>query len=138
MKVNEMKGRILKALRECDGQLSGQTLSDLLGISRVSVWKHIQSLKSVGYVIEASAGGYKLISSPDLLLPYEFTELEQEIHYFSEVGSTMDVARELARRGAREGTIVIAESQVHGRGRLSRQWSSPQGAFISLSFCDPG
>ena len=133
-----MKSRILKALRECDGQLSGQTLSDSLGISRVSVWKHIQSLKSAGYIIEASARGYKLISSPDLLLPYEFTELEQEIHYFSEVGSTKDVARELARRGAREGTIVIAESQVHGRGRLSRQWVSPQGGIYFTFILRPG
>jgi len=129
MKVNETKKQILKALRGCGGYLSGETLSEQLGISRVSIWKHIRSLKKDGYVIEASPRGYRLVSSPDLLLPYEFPDLEQRIHYFREIGSTMDVARELARKGAGEGTIVIAEAQAHGRGRLSREWLSPKGGI---------
>jgi BirA family biotin operon repressor/biotin-[acetyl-CoA-carboxylase] ligase len=129
MKVNEMKGQILKALREIGGYLSGETLSSQLGVSRVSIWKHIHSLKKDGYVIEASPRGYRLVSSPDLLLPYEFPGLEQRIHYFSEIGSTMDAARELAKKGAGEGTIVIAEAQTRGRGRLSREWLSPEGGI---------
>ena len=122
-----MKGRILKALRECSGYVSGEKLSQELGVSRVSVWKHIRSLKKDGYIVEASPRGYKLVSSPDLLLPYEFPDIERRIHYFQEIASTMDAARELAKKGADEGTIVIAESQTGGRGRLSRQWVSPQG-----------
>jgi BirA family biotin operon repressor/biotin-[acetyl-CoA-carboxylase] ligase len=129
MKVNETKKQILKALRECGGYLSGETLSNQLGTSRVSIWKHIRSLKEDGYVIEASPGGYRLVSSPDLLLPYEFPGLEQRIHYFPEIGSTMDAARELAKKGAGEGTIVIAEAQTRGRGRLSREWLSPEGGI---------
>jgi BirA family biotin operon repressor/biotin-[acetyl-CoA-carboxylase] ligase len=129
MKVNETNKQILKALRDCGGHLSGETLSNQLGVSRVSIWKHICSLKKDGYVIEASARGYKLVSSPDLLLPYEFLGLEQRIHYFPEIGSTMDAARELAKKGAREGTIVIAEAQTRGRGRLSRDWLSPEGGI---------
>jgi len=129
MKVNETKKRVLKALRGCSGYLSGETLSKQLGISRVSIWKHIRGLKEDGYVIEASSRGYKLISSPDLLLPYEFPGLEQSIHYFRKVGSTMDAARELVKKGAREGAIVIAEAQTLGRGRLSREWLSPQGGI---------
>jgi BirA family biotin operon repressor/biotin-[acetyl-CoA-carboxylase] ligase len=129
MKVNETKKRILKALRERGGYLSGQTLSNQLGISRVSIWKHIRSLKEDGYVIETSPRGYRLVSSPDLLLPYEFPGLEQRIHYFPEIGSTMDAARELAKKGAGEGTIVIAEVQTRGRGRLSREWLSPEGGI---------
>jgi BirA family biotin operon repressor/biotin-[acetyl-CoA-carboxylase] ligase len=129
IKVNEMKGQILKALRECSGYLSGETLSSQLGISRVSIWKHIRGLKEDGYVIEASPRGYRLVSSPDLLLPYEFPDLEQRIHYFPEIGSTMDAARELAKKGAEEGTIVIAEAQTRGRGRLSREWLSPEGGI---------
>jgi len=124
-----MKSQILKALRECSDYLSGETLSEQLGISRVSVWKHIRSLKKDGYVIEASPRGYRLVSCPDLLLPYEFPDLEQRIHYFQEIGSTMDAARELARKGAGDGTIVIAEAQAHGRGRLSREWLSPKGGI---------
>ncbi|HUW46438.1 MAG TPA: biotin--[acetyl-CoA-carboxylase] ligase [Dehalococcoidia bacterium] len=124
-----MKEQILKALRECSDYLSGEILSEQLGISRVSIWKHIRNLKKDGYVIRASPRGYRLVSSPDLLLPYEFPDLEQRIHYFPEIGSTMDAARELARRGAGEGTIVIAEAQAHGRGRLSREWLSPKGGI---------
>jgi BirA family biotin operon repressor/biotin-[acetyl-CoA-carboxylase] ligase len=128
-KVNAMKGRILNALRECGGYLSGEVLSQRLRVSRVSVWKHIRGLRKDGYVIQASPRGYRLISSPDLLLPYEFPHLEQRIHYFPEIGSTMDAARELAKKGATEGTIVIGEAQTCGRGRLSREWLSPQGGI---------
>jgi BirA family biotin operon repressor/biotin-[acetyl-CoA-carboxylase] ligase len=138
MKGNETKGRILNALRECGGYLSGETLSQQLGISRVSIWKHIRSLKEDGYVIEASPKGYRLLSSPDLLLPYEFPDLEQRIHYFPEIGSTMDAARELAKKGAEEGTIVIAEAQTRGRGRLSREWLSPQGGIYFTIILRPG
>jgi len=129
IKVNEMKGKILKALRESGDYLSGETLSKQLGISRVSIWKHIRSLKGDGYIIDASPKGYRLVSSPDLLLPYEFPGLEQKIHYFQAIGSTMDAARELAKKGVEEGTIVIAEAQTRGRGRLSREWLSPKGGI---------
>jgi len=138
MKVNGTKKQILKALRECGGSLSGETLSNQLGTSRVSIWKHIRSLKEDGYVIEASPRGYKLVSSPDLLLPYEFPGLEERIHYFPEVGSTMDAARELAEKGAGEGTIVIAEAQTRGRGRLSREWLSPEGGIYFSLVLRPG
>jgi BirA family biotin operon repressor/biotin-[acetyl-CoA-carboxylase] ligase len=129
MQVNEINKQILKAFRDCAGYLSGETLSKQLGVSRVSIWKHVRSLKEDGYVIETSRRGYRLISSPDLLLPYEFPGYEERIHYFPEIGSTMDAARKLARKGAKEGTIVIAEAQVHGRGRISREWLSPQGGI---------
>ena len=137
MKVNEKNGRILKALRDYGDYLSGETLSDQLGISRVSIWKHIRSLKEAGYLIDASAKGYRLVSSPDLMLPYEFPGLEERIHYFSEIGSTMDVARELAKRGAKEGTIVITETQTSGRGRLSREWVSPEGGIYFTIILHP-
>ncbi|HXG35403.1 MAG TPA: biotin--[acetyl-CoA-carboxylase] ligase, partial [Dehalococcoidia bacterium] len=46
------------------------------------------------------------------------------------VGSTQDLAREEARKGAAEGTIVLAEEQTKGRGRLGRAWVSPPGENI--------
>jgi BirA family biotin operon repressor/biotin-[acetyl-CoA-carboxylase] ligase len=128
-RVNRMKRQILEALRERTHYVSGEALSHQLGISRVSIWKHIRGLKEDGYVIEASAKGYRLVSSPDLLLPHEFPGLEQRIHHFREISSTMDAARELAKRGARQGTIVIAEVQTRGRGRLSREWLSSEGGI---------
>jgi BirA family biotin operon repressor/biotin-[acetyl-CoA-carboxylase] ligase len=126
---NEMKAEILKALRESGDYVSGETLSKELSTSRVSVWKHIHSLEEDGYVLEASPRGYRLISSPDLLIPCEFPGLEQRIHYFREIGSTMDAARKLAEAGAEQGTIVVAESQSRGRGRLSKEWLSPEGGI---------
>jgi BirA family biotin operon repressor/biotin-[acetyl-CoA-carboxylase] ligase len=124
-----MKGQILKTLRQRSDYVSGETLSKQLGTSRVSIWKHVHSLERDGYVIEASPRGYRLVSSPDLLLPCEFPDLEQRIYYFPQIGSTMDAARELAKKGAGEGIIVIAEVQTRGRGRLSREWLSPEGGI---------
>jgi len=124
-----MNGQILKLLRESDSYLSGELLAHQLGISRVSIWKHIHSLKENGYVVEASPKGYRLISSPDLLLPCEFIGWGKRIHHFGELHSTMDEARGLARRGADTGTIVIAECQIKGRGRLNREWLSPEGGI---------
>jgi len=127
--VNKMKRNILKILRGNRDYVSGQVLSKGLGVSRVSIWKHIRNLKEDGYVIEASAKGYQLLSSPDLLFPCEFPNWEQKIHHFWKIRSTMDVAKELAVKGAQEKTIVIAESQTHGRGRLGREWISPKGGI---------
>ena len=55
------------------------------------------------------------------------------IHFFSEVDSTNDVLFKLARSGAPHGTVVIAESQTNGKGRLSRRWQSPPGCNIYTS-----
>src|SRR5919109_5350123 len=61
------------------------------------------------------------------------------IYSFEEVGSTNEIAFELARNGASEGTIVIADSQTKGKGRLSRKWISPSGVnlYISAIFRPP-
>jgi len=127
--VNEIRGKILRVLRQSSSCVSGEVLSRELGMSRVSVWKHIHSLQQEGYIIESSPKGYRLVSSPDLLLPYEFPGWEGKIHHFAELGSAMHVARELAKKGAEEGTIIIAETQSQGRGRLGREWLSPKGGI---------
>jgi BirA family transcriptional regulator, biotin operon repressor / biotin---[acetyl-CoA-carboxylase] ligase len=65
--------------------------------------------------------------------PYETIEhgapgtIGWRIHYFDEVGSTQRVAAELAEADAAQGTVVIAEAQTAGRGRLGRSWHSPAG-----------
>jgi BirA family biotin operon repressor/biotin-[acetyl-CoA-carboxylase] ligase len=124
-----MKSKILEIFRSTPDIVSGENLSTVLGISRVSVWKHIQKLQESGYEIQASPRGYQLLMSPDTPFPWEFPEREGLIHYFSEVSSTMDIARDMARKGAPHLTVVIAGRQTSGRGRLRRSWHSSDGGL---------
>jgi BirA family biotin operon repressor/biotin-[acetyl-CoA-carboxylase] ligase len=57
----------------------------------------------------------------------------RRIHWLSTTTSTNDVAGHLAERGAEEGTIVVADAQTAGRGRLGRTWFSPPGAGLYVS-----
>ncbi|QTA90199.1 Biotin--acetyl-CoA-carboxylase ligase [Desulfonema magnum] len=52
-----------------------------------------------------------------------------KIHYFKEINSTMDMAREMAKKGCPEFTVVVAGQQNAGRGRLKRVWISSQGGL---------
>ncbi len=124
-----MKGNILKILRANRQIVSGESLSAELGISRVSIWKHIRKLQALGYEIMSTPKGYQLSGSPDVLFPWEFPERESLIHYFSEVSSTMSVARDMARKGCPHMTVVVAGSQKEGRGRLRRVWLSSEGGL---------
>ena len=124
-----MKRQILNFLRTENGILSGERISAELGISRVSIWKHIKKLQECGYPIEAGGKGYRLKHPIDALFPWEFSEREPNIRYFQETGSTMDIARDMARKGCPEFTVVIAGRQNKGRGRLQRVWHSPEGGL---------
>ncbi|NQU65131.1 MAG: biotin--[acetyl-CoA-carboxylase] ligase [SAR324 cluster bacterium] len=125
-----MKSKILKILAENSELIhSGEKLSEKLGVSRVSIWKHIKKLQQLGYRIESSANGYQLLSFPDALYAWEFPQREANIHYFHEVDSTMTVARKLAHEGCPHFTVVIAEQQNAGRGRLTRTWHSEGGGL---------
>ncbi|MBU2439400.1 biotin--[acetyl-CoA-carboxylase] ligase [bacterium] len=131
-----MTGNILKYLREKE-YISGEVLAQKLGISRVAVWKQIQRLKDMGYEIIADQNlGYCLISRPDLLIPQEIQRglstnyIGKEIFYFPELKSTNIMAKEKALHRAEEideGTLIIAERQSAGKGRLGREWFSPVG-----------
>ncbi|MBU4227910.1 biotin--[acetyl-CoA-carboxylase] ligase [bacterium] len=133
-----MTGNILKFLREKE-YISGEVLAQKLGISRVAVWKQIQRLKDMGYEIIADQNlGYCLISRPDLLIPQEvqrrlFTKyIGKEVYYFPELKSTNIIAKEKAlhrAEGINEGTLIIAERQSAGKGRLGREWFSPAGGI---------
>jgi len=124
-----MKGKILKELRSRKDVVSGEYFSSALGISRVSVWKHIHKLQEFGYSILSTSNGYQLIGSPDILFPWEFPGRESSMHYFSELSSTMDMAKDLARKNCPDFTVVIAGRQTAGRGRLNRQWLSDDGGL---------
>lgn len=124
-----IKKQILDILKRENDVVSGETLCAAAGVSRVSIWKHIQKLKAHGYDIESSPKGYRLGRKTDALLPWEFPGREASIHCFEAVSSTMDIAREMARNGCPAFTTVIAERQEKGRGRLTRRWFSEKGGL---------
>ncbi len=132
-----MKSQILKIFQSAKDVVSGEALSAALGISRVSVWKHIQKLQECGYDIDAGAKGYRLRSSPDIPYSWEFPDRERGVHYFSEVASTMDIARDMARKGAPHMTVVTAGRQTSGRGRLRRVWHSDDGGLYATVILRP-
>ncbi len=59
--------------------------------------------------------------------------LVREVAYLPSAGSTNDVARELATRGAPHATLVVTDDQTAGRGRLGRSWHMPPRAGLALS-----
>ncbi|MBW1990800.1 MAG: biotin--[acetyl-CoA-carboxylase] ligase [Deltaproteobacteria bacterium] len=131
---------ILAALKAGGTPVSGESLAAVTGVSRTAVWKRINRLKALGYEIAAAPRqGYRLLAVPDKLLPEEVLpglatrRLRGPLHHFEVIGSTNDLAKELAAGGAPEGTLVTAEGQQAGRGRLGRQWLSPPGVGLYVS-----
>jgi len=133
---------ILEALREeAGGAVSGEALSNRLGVSRAQIWKHVGTLRKRGYEIEGEpGGGYRLRGIPDRLYGHEIQQgldtrwLAQRIEHLEETKSTNQVAFDLGRNDAPAGTTVIAESQTAGRGRLGRSFFSPphQNLYTSI------
>ncbi|HAT50978.1 MAG: biotin--[acetyl-CoA-carboxylase] ligase [Nitrospirae bacterium] len=121
--------------------VSGVAIGRDLGMTRAAVWKRIQVLRSAGYKVKSMARqGYVLDEIPDLLtrdvmegwLTGEIF-LPERYHFFPKLASTNAFAAELANAGVPEGTVVVADSQTHGRGRLGRVWESPSGVNLYFS-----
>lgn len=137
----DTKERILKLLTGKKGKfVSGENLSEKLGITRTAVWKHIQRLREEGYGIQSvSKRGYRLDTSPDLfdrsaLISRLQTEVfGSDILFLKETDSTNNELKRLAAGGAPEGTVVIAERQLSGRGRRGRTWELDEGKGIAMS-----
>lgn len=136
-----MKEKILKKLKsDTTSFFSGEELSEKLGVSRTAVWKSINQLKELGYVIESQTKkGYRLIASPDTLTPIEIdfllnTEvIGRQVIYYDSIDSTNNQAKRLAEGDFKDGTVVIAEEQTSGRGRCGKDWISPKGKGIWMS-----
>lgn len=142
-----MKEAILRLLKERRLEyVSGEEICKNLDVTRTAVWKHIQALREDGYGIDARPrAGYMLTGVPDRLYPEEIREglstqiIGRKVFYCDSVSSTNDLARELARKGAGEGSLVVAEEQTGGKGRLGRGWYSPKykGIWFSLLLYPP-
>ena len=136
-----MDEEILQLLRDHSSEfLSGEEISRRLKVSRTAIWKGMNRLRTQGYEIKASTrSGYRLIQSPDLLTPSEIKPILKTkwmgrmVHYFRSLNSTNSKAYQLGLNGAKEGEVVIAESQEKGRGRLGRRWFSPPFLNLYLS-----
>lgn len=135
-----MKEKIRSLLYEqCGNYVSGQEISRQLGISRTAVWKHIKSLQQNGYQIESGhRKGYCLVRQQDLMLPEEIRRgmktnwLGHEIVYMDSVPSTNVWAKNHLTK-LKHGTLVLAEEQTQGRGRLGRSWESSKGEGIWMT-----
>ena len=120
--------------------VSGEKISEELGISRAAVWKRIEALRAQGYQIE-SAGkrGYRLLAGdglePVLWLDQLTTQAlgRGEVRYEHELTSTNNVLKEMAALGAPHGSLCLCDAQTAGKGRLGRQWISPAGEGLWCS-----
>ena len=133
---------VLALLREQEGAfVSGEEISHRLGLSRAAIWKAVDALRREGYTVEARTGrGYRLLDAPDVLTEPEIRRFLGEtarvgrtLVCLAEVDSTNLRARQLAAEGAADGTVVVADRQTAGRGRLGRSFQSPGGQGIYLT-----
>lgn len=137
-----VKKQLIAALtREEADFISGQALADMIGCSRTAIWKQIEELRKTGFEIEAvRKKGYRIITTPDqlteneILFGLETKFIGRNILHYDSLSSTQLYANEAAQAGAPDGTIVIAEEQTGGRGRMAREWHSlkEKGIWMSL------
>ncbi len=100
----------------------------------------LRVLNEWGYLFLQDKSKISFVSAPDILSATEISHklktkfIGQVIHPFNSVKSTNDIAHQLAEKGAFEGTIVTAEKQTLGKGRLGRSWHSPEkmGIYVSI------
>lgn len=120
--------------------VSGAKIARQVGVSRSAVWRWVGTLRGLGVRIKGHPKtGYQLETVPDILVPellqprLKGTPFGRRIHHFFKTDSTNAVALALAADGEPHGSLVIAEEQTAGRGRLGRAWHSEKMSGIYLS-----
>ena len=131
------KNDVLAALMAETGAISGERLARRLDISRNSVWKAIEQLRSEGYIIDAVTNrGYRLaaapnrISEPEILKWTTSNDIGRQLEVHDRLDSTNTRAKLLAAQGAPHGYLVCADSQDSGRGRFGRSFFSPESGLV--------
>ncbi|MCI8525075.1 MAG: biotin--[acetyl-CoA-carboxylase] ligase [Oscillospiraceae bacterium] len=134
------KDAVLDLLRGAEGFVSGQEMSRRLAVSRAAVWKAVQTLREEGYAIESATNrGYRLAPGTGPLRAEALRRRlgdcpwADRVTVLASVDSTNNALRQLADQGAPHGTVVIAEQQTAGKGRLGRRFASPAGVGLYLS-----
>ena len=135
-----LKDEILALLRRQEGDISGQEMSRSLGVTRAAVWKAVEALRQEGYAISsAPRRGYRLEGVPDRLSQGEvLADLgdcpwRDRVQVLDTVDSTNNLCKRLAHEGAPGGTVLLADHQTGGRGRMGRSFFSPPGMGVYLS-----
>ncbi len=124
------------------------SLADLageLGRSSEEIQAALARAVSWGYQISDYQSRIAFLEAPDLLTDTELSYnlptkvIGKNILAYRQVKSTNDIAKERAEAGAPEGTVVVAEEQTLGRGRMGRAWHSPagKGAYVSIVLRPP-
>ncbi|RPF55788.1 biotin--[acetyl-CoA-carboxylase] ligase [Aquisalibacillus elongatus] len=138
--MESTRKQLIDFLSNHQGYVSGQELSEQLNISRSAVWKHMNHLKKEGYQIEGITNkGYRIIEIPNqmnessLQWNLQTKWLGQSLIYKESVRSTQLVAHDLARKDAKQGSVIVAGEQTSGRGRMRRHWDSKAGLGLWFS-----
>ena len=135
-----LKYEIVKILKNEDDFVSGAFLAEKFSVSRMTINFLIKELIENGYKITAIRNkGYKLEDCSKAYNLHElsyFLENVDNFFYLESVSSTNDYLKNLAKSGASEGTVVFADTQTAGKGRLGRNFFSPKrkGIYVSYLF----
>ncbi|MEM4900172.1 MAG: biotin--[acetyl-CoA-carboxylase] ligase [Thermofilum sp.] len=133
--MESVKRKLLEQLAVSTGHIPAEKLAEDLGVPRAVVERLAEELRGEGYPVESSPElGYRLAVGDNLEEAGRYagaldTSMAFSVHFLEACTSTQDVAAALARRGAPEGTLVVAEEQTRGRGRLGRAWTSLRGGL---------
>lgn len=136
-----LKDRVLAVLQENKGKsISGSEIAASVGMTRSAVWKAIKTLREEGYTIYAVTNrGYCLTDESDALnepsiRSYLTAEtLGKHCDIFKTIDSTNSFAKSLAQLGGEHGSIIVAEQQTSGRGRMNRSYYSPGSSGVYMS-----
>ncbi len=135
-----MTDRLLELLRASDAPLPPEEMARRLGVAYDQVRVHIDALRRGGIRIDfAPEEGFSLGRTPDLLFDKVVQKhlktriIGNRVIFRHEVNSTNSLAMALARNDEPHGTVVVADRQTGGRGRMGRSWESPAGVNIYMS-----
>jgi BirA family biotin operon repressor/biotin-[acetyl-CoA-carboxylase] ligase len=123
------------------GFLSGTALAAKLGMTRVSVWLHMEKLRAQGFTFEAARSrGYRIAQRPNHLhlalirAHLKGRRRDLAVSLFDEIDSTNDEAARQLAAGRAAPFVVLARAQTRGRGRLGRMWHSEANGNLYASF----